>query len=122
MGKARQMSQDIPDIPCPILIDSAEADSEKLKSDVYHIDRLVLNEILKKIHYGNIECVGIPLMDKDILKPPHAHAILMFEDGNREVMKTWCKGKIGDVVGAMASRLQCSQAYSEDVWISLFSP
>lgn len=33
------------------------------------------------------KCVGIPLMGKDVLKPPHTQAMLMFEDGNREVRK-----------------------------------
>lgn len=40
IGKTMQVSQDI---SCLILIHSADADSEKLKCDVCHNDRLVLN-------------------------------------------------------------------------------
>lgn len=46
-----QVSQDI---RCLILIHSADADSEKLKSDVCHVD-------IRK--YVMDKCVGIPLMD-----------------------------------------------------------
>lgn len=54
----------------------------------------------------------------DSLKSPHAHTTLVFDDGSREVMKA------RHVMGAMASRLQCSHAYSGDldVWICLLSP
>jgi len=82
-----QVSQDI---PCLILIYSADADSEKLRSDVCHMNRLVLNEIPKKIcdeemHWYSPD--GELRNYKDNLKLPHALAMLMFEDGNREVMK-----------------------------------
>ena len=97
MGKVTQVPRDIPRL---ILTHSADADSEKLKSDVCHIDRLVLNEILKKIHHGEM-CWYSPdgkwRNYKDGLKPPHAHAMLMFEGGNREVMKArhGAKGRCG---------------------------
>lgn len=85
-------------------------------------NRLVLNEILKKINYG--EMCGYSLDGKwrnykDSLKPPHGHAMLMFEDGNRKVMKA----RRG-AMGRCGTRLQCCRAYREDlnVWSCLFSP
>lgn len=122
MGKARQVSRDI---LCLIVIHSADADSERLKSDVCHIDRLVLNEILRKIHYGEM-CWYSPDGQGRFKTTPHPGNVDVWrwkQRGNER--KTWCKGKIWDMVGATASRLQCSQAYySEDlhVWICLFSP
>lgn len=119
MGEAMQVSQDI---LCLILTHSADADSEKLKSDVCQIDRLVLNEILKKINYGEMcwySLDGKWRNYKDSLKPPHGHAMLMFEDGNRKVMKA----RRG-AMGRCGTRLQCCRAYREDlnVWSCLFSP
>lgn len=51
MGKGIQVCQDI---HCLILTHSADADSEKLRSDICNINMLVLDETFKKIHYGEL--------------------------------------------------------------------
>lgn len=94
MVKVMQVSQEI-----PCLIPTHSADSEKLKSDVCRIDRLVLNTIPEKIHYGEMcwHPDGKRRNYKDRLNPPHTQTMWIFEDGNREVMKArhGAKGRRG---------------------------
>lgn len=86
MGKGIQVCQGI---HCLILTLSVDGDSGKLS--LLSATQICWSKIKLLRKHIMEKCVGIPCMKwrayKGSLKPHHAHAMLMLEDGNRDVME-----------------------------------